>query len=233
MYTKRFISSYISNGVIKKGVGVTQRGTKYVTLLIVSDATNDTGTHVTSFNPKDVARCQDSDGNWLADEVINSLPEEKIENFEKIQVDFDGIYNRVENGKVVIDKKTNRPAEYTSTKVAVMWSIHWDYLYVNGQPVLTPSATGVYEFKPFPVPDPQTGRPKRFYDQGWSPEERLASLIEAGFYIKATTTSSATSTSTTVPPATKTPEQIAAEAQLAAAQTAAQAAAQQPNPNAA
>lgn len=226
MYTKKYLSSYSVGNTVKKGCDVARNGQRYVTLLICSSQMQDRGVRVVSFNPKDIAKCSDGEGHWLPNETIDGFPEETVDNFDKVVVDLDGIYNRIDNGNIVIDEKTNRPAEYTSVKVGVMWTEKWDYLFVDGKPFINP-VTGAFDR--YPINDPATGRPKRFYDQGWSPEERIASLIEAGFYVKATTASSATSTSAATPPAPKTPEQIAAEAKLEAAQAAAQAA-QQPNP---
>lgn len=221
MYTKRYLSSYTVNGQVRRGCNVDKRGQKYVTLLICSTGMQDRGLHVNSWNPKDVAKCTDGEGNWLADEVIDTLPEETFDNFEKVTVPLDGIYNRLDNNQLVIGKD-ERPVEYTTMTVGVIWSERWDYLFVDGKPFINP-VTGMFD--KYPISDPATGRPKRFYDQGWSPEERVASMIEGGFYIKATTPA----TSVLQPnPAQQaaSPAQQAAAAALAAAQQAAQA--QQP-----
>lgn len=216
MYTKKYLSSYLQNGTRVQGCRTAKNGQKFVTLLICSEATQDRGVRVTSFNPKDIAKCSDGEGNWLADEVIDALAEEHVDNFDKVAVDLDGIYYRIDNGNYVIDEKTGRPAEYTQMKVAVMWSEKWDFLFVDGKPFINP-VTGAFD--KYPVCDAATGRPKRFYDQGWSPEERVASMIEAGFYVKANTVASQ-------PVAQPNPQQPANPAQQAA--QAAQAAASVP-----
>lgn len=223
MYTKKYLSSYSVGNTTKSGCGVAKNGQKYVTLLICSQMMQDRGVRVVSFNPKDIAKCSDGQGAWLPSETIDALAEETVENFDKVEWDLDGIYNRIDNGNIVIDEKTGRPAEFTKIKVAVMWSEKWDYLFVDGKPFINP-VTGAFDR--YPINDPATGRPKRFYDQGWSPEERVASLIEAGFFVKAG--ASAASSSTAAPAPQLTPEQIAA--QQAAAAAAAAASAPQPNP---
>lgn len=202
MYTKKFVGIHTSN----------KNGAKYVSLLVFSEAAQDRGTRVTSFNPKDIAKCTDGEGNYLPQEVIDALAEEQIENFDKVTVDLDGVYNRMNEGSIVIDEKTGRPAEYTKMTVAVMYSFKYDYLFVDGKPFINP-VTG--SFDKYPIIDSATGRPKRFYDQGWSPEERVASMIEAGFYVKANTPS--TQTVVNQPNQQLTPEQIAAIAAQQAA----------------
>lgn len=215
MYTKKYLSSYSVGNAVKQGCTVAKNGQKYVTLLICSEATQDRGVRVTSFNPKDIAKCQDGEGNWLPAETIDALAEEPVENFDKVTVDLDGIYYRVDGQNYVIDPKTQRPQEYTQMKVAVMWTEKREYLFVDGKPFINP-VTGTFD--KYPICDPATGRPKRFYDQGWSPEERVASMIEAGFYVKANVAAQpvAQPTAATVQPATPA-------AQVAAAQAAASA----------
>lgn len=217
MYTKKYLSSYSVGNTNKSGCGVAKNGQKYVTLLICSQMMQDRGVRVVSFNPKDIAKCSDGQGAWLPAETIDALAEEQIENFDKVEWDLDGVYNRIDNGNIVIDEKTGRPAEFTKIKVAVMWSEKWDYLFVDGKPFINP-VTGAFDR--YPINDPATGRPKRFYDQGWSPEERVASLIEAGFFVKK---KDAPSSSTTAPATQLTPEQIAAQQAAAAAAAAASA----------
>ena len=134
---------------------------------------------VTSFNPKDISKCSDGEGNWLADEVIDALAEEHIDNFDKVAVDLDGIYYRI-----------------------------------DGKPFINP-VTGAFD--KYPVCDAATGRPKRFYDQGWSPEERVASMIEAGFYVKANISAQPVAQPNPAQTAAPTPAQAAAQAAQAAA----------------
>jgi hypothetical protein len=210
MYTKKFI-----------GANVATNGQKYAQLLITSEAVQDRGTKVTSFNPKDVAKVCDGEGNFLPQEVIDNLAEETIENFDKVVVPLDGIYNRISEGRLVLDK-ANRPAQYTTITVACMWSYKYDYLFVDGKPFINP-VTG--SFDKYPVVDPATNRPKRFYDQGWSPEERVASMIEAGFYVKA---NAATQVNQPNPGATTDADTMQRLQQEAAARL--QQTVQQPNP---
>ena len=214
MYTKKYLASYLQNGTRVQGCRTAKNGQKFVTLLICSEATQDRGVRVTSFNPKDIAKCSDGEGNWLADEVIDALAEEHVDNFDKVAVDLDGVYYRIDNGNYVIDEKTGRPAEYTQMKVAVMWSEKWDFLFVDGKPFINP-VTGAFD--KYPVCDAATGRPKRFYDQGWSPEERVASMIEAGFYVKANIQAQPVAQPNPAQAAAPTPAQAAAQAAQAAA----------------
>ena len=214
MYTKKYLSSYNVGNVSKSGCAVAKNGQQYVTLLICSEATQDRGVRVTSFNPKDISKCQDGDGNWLPAETIDALAEEPVENFDKVTVDLDGIYYRVDGNSYVLDQKTNRPQEYTQMKVAVMWTEKREYLFVDGKPFINP-VTGTFD--KYPICDPATGRPKRFYDQGWSPEERVASMIEAGFYVKANTAAQPVAQPTAAPAQPASPAQAAAQAAQAAA----------------
>lgn len=192
MYTKRYLAMKKAEGNnnLYASVSLTGHGEKSV---------------VASFDPEDViallrtneAKFQYltngkvSDEDILTQEEIAAIPPQNVNNFGKVTYKFtDGLYYYNFNGKLQVDAAGN-PIPHDSVKVSCIWDHRMAVERVKENGVWVTRLNPFDGGRPVisEVLDQLTGQPIRDYRVGWSPQERVASMIKAGWLLPATNVS--------------------------------------------
>lgn len=201
MYTKRYLAlKRAGNKTAADGSKTTTGGNLYASVSLTGHGEKSV---VASFDPEDIIALlrtteakfayltngQVSNDDMLTQEEIAALPPQSVNNFGKVTYKFtdNKLYYYNFNGNLQKDSAGN-PIPHDSVKVSCIWDHRMAVERVKENGVWVTRLNPFDGGKPVvsEVLDQLTGQPIRDYRVGWSPQERVASMIKAQWLIPAT-----------------------------------------------